>query len=80
MSGSSAHPLRQDPAEPEYPARTGTVVWGMVLAVTGALLLIVQLTGVVLDPILVVLGVCLGAGLFLLVWGIIRARGAERHP
>lgn len=72
-------PLPEDTSPQERPVRSGTVVYGMVLAVIGALLLVVQLTDIVLDPTLVVLGVCLGAGLCLLAWGIVRALGSERQ-
>ena len=65
--------------EPEHrPPRVGTIVWGLVLAVVGALILTVQLTGVRLDTGMVVLGLLIGAGAALVIGGLLAVLGKKR--
>ncbi|MER2134123.1 MAG: hypothetical protein ABS910_05520 [Arthrobacter sp.] len=65
--------------EPEHrPLRVGTIVWGLVLAVIGALILTVQLTGVRLDTGMVVLGLLIGAGAALVIGGLLAVLGKNR--
>jgi len=65
--------------EPEHrPLRVGTIVWGLVLAVVGALILAVQLTGVRLDTGLVLLGLLIGAGAALVIGGLLAVLGRNR--
>ena len=67
-------------AEPEperRPVRVGTIVWGLVLAVAGALILTVQLTGVRLDTGMVLLGLLIGAGAALVIGGLLAVLGKK---
>ena len=67
--------------EPEHrPLRVGTIVWGLVLAAVGALILTVQLTGIRLDAGMVLLGILLGAGAALVIGGLIAVLGRQRRP
>ncbi len=50
--------------------RTGTVVWGAVILVVAALILVSLLTGVRFDLGIVFLGLLIGAGLALVLGGI----------
>lgn len=68
-------------AESEHrPLRVGTIVWGLVLAALGGLILAVQLTGLQLDAGMVLLGVLIGAGAALVVGGLISVLGRSRKP
>ena len=61
--------------------RVGTVVWGLVLTVLAVLLLLVNTVNLSVDPVLLVLGLTLGAGLALLAGGFLAAaagRGRSR--
>lgn len=71
------------PADDEYvpepeptrrPARVGTIVWGLVLATVGALILAVQLTDIRLDAGVVLLGLLIGAGAALVLGGLVSVR------
>ncbi|GAA1350385.1 hypothetical protein GCM10009636_09050 [Arthrobacter koreensis] len=65
--------------EPERrPLRVGTIVWGLVLAVAGALILAVQLTGIRLDTGVVLLGLLIGAGAALVIGGLLAVLGKNR--
>ncbi|MGW9403273.1 hypothetical protein ACWGQ2_04795 [Arthrobacter sp. NPDC055585] len=65
--------------EPEHrPVRVGTIVWGLVLAVAGALILTVQLTGLRLDTGMVLLGLLIGAGAALVIGGLLAVLGKNR--
>ncbi|WP_312180068.1 hypothetical protein [Arthrobacter sp.] len=67
--------------EPEHrPLRVGTIVWGLVLAVVGGLILTVHLTGIRLDAGMVLLGILLGAGAALVIGGLIAVLGRKRNP
>lgn len=59
------------------PARTSTIVWGLLLTAAGALILIWLLTDIVFDPLVVLLGLTLGAGAALLIGGAVSALGAR---
>jgi predicted phage tail protein len=50
--------------------RTGTVVWGAVILVIAALILLSLLTGIRFDLGIVLLGLLIGAGLALVLGGI----------
>lgn len=65
--------------EPEHrPLRVGTIVWGLVLAVVGALILAVQLTEIRLDTGMVLLGLLIGAGAALVIGGLLAVLGKNR--
>ncbi|WP_229780214.1 hypothetical protein [Arthrobacter sp. BL-252-APC-1A] len=65
--------------EPEHrPLRVGTIVWGLVLAAVGALILTVQLTGIRLDAGMVLLGLLIGAGTALVIGGLLAVMGRKR--
>ena len=57
------------------PARTATIVWGLLITAAGVLLLAWQLTDITFDPLVVLLGLVLGAGAALLIGGSISALG-----
>ena len=66
--------------EPERrPLRVGTIVWGLVLAVVGALILAVQLTGIRLDTGMVLLGLLIGAGAALVIGGLLAVLGRNHE-
>ncbi|WP_228529096.1 hypothetical protein [Arthrobacter gandavensis] len=60
------------------PLRVGTIVWGLVLAAAGALVLTVQLTGIRLDTGMVLLGLLIGAGAALVIGGLLAVLGKNR--
>lgn len=51
--------------------RPGTIIWGVITVVIAALILIGELTGLVFDPVLVVMILLIGAGAALIVGGIL---------
>ena len=59
------------------PARTSTIVWGLLLIAAGALVLAWLLTDIVFDPLVVLLGLTLGAGAALLIGGTVSALGGR---
>ena len=69
-----------EPEPVHRPLRVGTIVWGLVLAAVGSLILTVQLTGIRLDAGMVLLGVLIGAGAALVVGGLISVLGRSRNP
>ncbi|WAP52536.1 hypothetical protein OL239_04625 [Arthrobacter sp. ATA002] len=66
-----------DAAGGRRPARTGTIVWGLLLVAAGVLLLAWLLTDIAFDPLVVLLGLTLGAGAALLVGGAVAALGGR---
>lgn len=58
-NGSDTHP------------RAGTIIWGTVAVVIGVLILLGELTGIILDPVLVVMVLLIGTGAALIVGGIL---------
>lgn len=88
-ASSSAFPPPASPAEEDYlpepererrPLRVGTVVWGLVLAAVGGLVLVVQLTDIRLDAGMVLLGLLIGAGAALVIGGLLAVLGRNRKP
>ena len=69
-----------EPEPVRRPLRVGTIVWGLVLAAVGSLILTVQLTGIRLDTEMVLLGILLGAGAALVIGGLISVLGRSRKP
>ncbi|MET4058639.1 MFS superfamily sulfate permease-like transporter [Arthrobacter sp. UYP6] len=61
------------------PARTATIVWGLLITATGILLLAWLLTDITLDPLVVLLGLTLGAGAALLIGGAVSALGGRKN-
>lgn len=65
---STVYPNRHDDdARP----RAGTIIWGVLAIVIGLLVLAGELTGLVLDPVLVVMVLLVGTGVALIVGGIL---------
>lgn len=65
---STLHSSRHDDdARP----RVGTIIWGLVAVVIGALVLIGELTGLVFDPVLVFMVLLVGAGAALIIGGLL---------
>ena len=67
-----------DPEPERRPLRVGTIVWGLVLAAVGAIILTVQLTGIRLDAGMVLLGLLIGAGAALVIGGLLAVTGRKR--
>jgi predicted phage tail protein len=65
---STLYPNRHDD---DAPPRAGTIIWGLVAIVIGVLVLAVELTGLVLDPVLVVMALLVCTGVALIVGGIL---------
>lgn len=51
--------------------RPGTIIWGVVTIVIGALILIGELADISLDPVVVVMTLLIGTGLALVIGGIL---------
>lgn len=66
---STLHPHNYD--DDATRARPGTIIWGAVAVIIGALILAGELTGVMLDPVLVVMGLLVGTGLALVIGGVV---------
>lgn len=58
--------------------QVGTVVWGLVLVTLAVLLLLATTVNLSVDPVLVILGVALGAGFALLAGGFLAAMAKNR--
>lgn len=68
--------LPETTALPEEPVRfpVGTLVFGLVLVLIGALLLVSLLTGFTFNPGMLAIGVLVAAGLALVIGGIAASR------
>ena len=75
----SEHTPTTDTTHNEAPERVpmGTLVFGLVLVVLGLLLLAGLLYGFSLDPALTAIGFLVGAGLILVVGGLVAGRRAR---
>lgn len=74
--GDRYNPLEpdvQNRAEPDRPPRVGTIVWGLVAAAVGVVVLLTQLTDIRFDPAQLFIGLLIGAGLALIIGGLITA-------
>ncbi|HEY8295691.1 MAG TPA: hypothetical protein VIG41_10160 [Micrococcaceae bacterium] len=60
-------------AEESRPVRIGTVVWGLIVAVLGALIIIARQASIQLDPAQVAIWLLLGAGFAMVIGGIASA-------
>ena len=79
-TSSPSDPRFDSPADDQRrPARTSTIVWGLLLAAAGVLILVWLLTDVEFDPLVVLLGLTLGTGAALLIGGAVAALG-RRDP
>lgn len=67
-----------EPPEASRPVRIGTVVWGLIVAVLGSLMVIARQTSIQLDPGQVTIWVLLGAGLAMVIGGIATAATRRR--
>ncbi|WP_341393359.1 hypothetical protein [Arthrobacter sp. G119Y2] len=79
MNTSPSSDARFDPVDDDErrPARTSTIVWGLLLAAAGVLILVWQLTDIAFDPLVVLLGLTLGTGAALLIGGAVAALGGR---
>ena len=78
MNTSPSSDARFDSVDDERrPARTSTIVWGLLLAAAGVLILVWQLTDITFDPLVVLLGLTLGTGAALLIGGAVAALGGR---
>lgn len=64
---STLYPHRNNDPRP----RAGTIIWGVLAIIIGILVLAGELTGLVLDPVLVVMVLLVGTGLALIVGGVL---------
>lgn len=60
-------------------ARTGTIVWGLLIIAAAVLLLAWLLTDITLDPLVVLLGLMLGGGAALLIGGAVSVLGGRNR-
>ena len=73
------HTPDTSPTEPASPSvRVGTVVWGLIVLALAALIIIAQLSIVVLNGTYVLIGLMLGAGVALVIGGLLSARGRDK--
>lgn len=81
MDSSSNIPTtaRQDTQDPA-PARVGTVVWGLIVLALAALIIVAQLGIVTLNGTYVLIGLMIGAGVALVVGGLLSARKRDNEP
>ena len=70
----------QDPETASFPARVGTVVWGLIVVALAALIIISQLGIVALNGTYVLIGLMIGAGAALIVGGLLSARRRDNKP
>ena len=70
---STLYPNKHNPNNHDDDARprAGTIIWGVLAIVVGMLVLAGELTGLVLDPVLVVMVLLVGTGVALIVGGIL---------
>lgn len=61
------------------PVRTSTIVWGLLLIAAGLLILVWLLTDIAFDPVVVLLGLTLGAGAALLIGGAVSSLGGRNR-
>ncbi|MDQ0632989.1 hypothetical protein QFZ40_000898 [Arthrobacter pascens] len=61
-------------------ARVGTVVWGLIVIALAALIIIAQLGIVTLNGTYVLIGLMIGAGVALVVGGLLSARKRDNEP
>ena len=62
------------------PARVGTVVWGLIVLALAALIIVAQLGIVALNGTYVLIGLMIGAGVALVVGGLLSARKRDNQP
>jgi len=62
------------------PARVGTVVWGLIVLALAALIIVAQLGIVTLNGTYVLIGLMIGAGVALVVGGLLSARKRDNEP
>ena len=67
-----------EPPEASPPVRVGTVVWGLIVAVLGTLIIIARQASIQLDPTLVTIWLLLGAGLAMVTGGIVSAAARRK--
>ncbi|MHA7222128.1 hypothetical protein ACX80S_07365 [Arthrobacter sp. RHLT1-20] len=68
------------PEQPErFPARVGTVVWGLIVLALAALIIISRLGLVALNGTYVLIGLMIGAGAALVIGGLLSARGRDKE-
>lgn len=62
------------------PPRVGTVVWGLIVLALAALIIVAQLGIVTLNGTYVLIGLMIGAGVALVVGGLLSARKRDNEP
>lgn len=78
-STSADTPTAEDSVRPAS-ARVGTVVWGLIVIALAALIIIAQLGIVTLNGTYVLIGLMIGAGIALVVGGLLSARKRDNEP
>ncbi|MDP9986265.1 hypothetical protein J2S98_001418 [Arthrobacter oryzae] len=61
-------------------ARVGTVVWGLIVLALAVLILVAQLGIITLNGTYVLIGLMIGAGVALVVGGLLSARKRDNEP
>jgi hypothetical protein len=85
-TGSTEHrgpaaPPRSAPPEPpeDFPARVGTIVWGLIVVALAVLIIVAQLGIVALNGTYVLIGLMIGAGAALVIGGLLSARRGDKR-
>ncbi len=72
-----------NPADPRRSPRVGTIVWGLIVIALAVTLILAEVATINLDMGQVMIGLLIGAGLALVVGGLISAKSREKddnHP
>ncbi|QCB96695.1 hypothetical protein E5206_06930 [Arthrobacter sp. PAMC25564] len=80
-TGAAVPPQPEAPGPQDrarFPARVGTVVWGLIVLALAALIIISRLGIVVLNGSYVLIGLMIGAGAALVIGGLLSARGRDK--
>lgn len=67
-----------NPRPERRPARVGTVVWGLIIMALAGILILAEVVTISLDFGQVMIGLLIGAGLALVIGGLISAKNREK--
>lgn len=70
--------LDSNSAPERRPARVGTVVWGLIIIALAGILILAEVATINLDFGQVLIGLLIGAGLALVIGGLISAKNREK--
>lgn len=80
MDSSNIPTTADQDLEGRAPARVGTVVWGLIVLALAVLIIVAQLGIVTLNGTYVLIGLMIGAGVALVVGGLLSARKRDNQP